>query len=245
MGHSMHRQAGRSGKREFQAGIGLRYKVAYTDRVRGFFSMADSILAREGNAPPQPDLENWRDERVREQFTLYNNPEKMGLTVVERRLTGARSERKSRNWNMHDMGRIKVDIKDALSELRLEYGFRPMGGLAMRMTGVIPVGAPSGRGMARTERKFALVPAPGDKTANFLLEAHERVGDILGLPPVGEAGAYDYTPKLTLGRIHNTVPTPQVLACGDALGALIAAEPVVISLVDQQIFGHQYEARRV
>jgi hypothetical protein len=245
MGRGIHRGPGRSDKREFQAGIGLRYKVAYTDGVRGFFNTADALLAKEDCAPPRLDTDNWANEREHDQFTLYNNPDKMGLTVVERRLSGSRAERKRQRWNMHDVGRVRGEISDALSELREEHGFRPMGSLAMRMTGVIPVGSPPGSGARRQERKFALVPAAEDKTARFLIDAHELVGDILGVEIEGAASMYEYTPKLTLGRIHNTVPVGQVAACGEALGLLAAKAPVTLSLTDQQIFDYHYQSHLV
>ncbi|HYH74915.1 MAG TPA: hypothetical protein VD735_03055 [Candidatus Saccharimonadales bacterium] len=241
MGQNAYKAAGlKPNRREFQAGIGVRFQVARTDQVRGFFRAADRELAQEGRAPTHVIPNNHGHERERDQFTLYDDYDRMGITVIERRATGARAKKAPsgrRNWNMHDVGRVRSEVGDVLADLRQAYEL-PLGSLTMQLTNMVTVGSPSGRREDRGDRKFALVPPPDDTTAAFLAEANEAVGTILDNRLGQTDTPYEYTPKLTIARIHNTVPLKQAAACGDALGAIIAKQPLTIMLTDQHIFDY-------
>ena len=115
-------------------------------------------------------------------FALYDDPDKVGMTVLERRLSAETAKRHRLEWNANDVGRLKGQIEDEIGRLSL-----PSPPWEMTLTTAIRVGDADRRSAGG---KFALVAEVEDKAAGMLASEHEIV--VNGLGGVFKGFVYPY-----------------------------------------------------
>lgn len=165
-------------------------------------------------------------------FVIYDDSEKIGVTVLERRLSAEHARRNRLRWNTNDIGRIRGQIADTIGYLGITTD-----DLTMSLTAAVRVGDADKRS---NSGKFALVPEATDPAAALLVQEHELV--VEGLSGVFAKFRYpysDYVPKLTVGRIYRGAEPEQVNACAAQLTEMLEERPLTISLDPVVFFAHQ------
>lgn len=212
-------------QRSAQASFGARHPISYR-HVRDYLNDLDSAWA--DILPGRETTDLWANARVHEQFRIYNDPDKIGLTVLEKRLSAEHSRRHRITWQPHDIGRIRGRMADAIARLGLSED-----DLKVTLSHAERVGDP------RNPGKIALLPEAGERASGFLIAEHEIIVNGLGGVLKGFRYPYDdYTPKLTVGRVFRDVEPDRVDACVQAAQSLlpltVQLEPIVF-FADQQL----------
>lgn len=218
------------GRRHFQAGFGARHPVVYDDKVGAFFSELNRRLSQ--ILPERGQITCELTGLPEDKFKLYNDPEKIGVTVLERRLSAEHARRRRLQWTANDIGRVRSRIADEIARLDMTEDE-----LRLTLSGVVRVGDADRRSRGG---KLALVPEGAQRAAGFLAAEHEIV--VNGLGGVFKDFRYpynDYTPKLTVGRVYRSAEPFQVDACAEALAEMVEEQPLTVSLEDVVFFAHQ------
>ncbi len=230
MGRSIGPRSDLRGRRHFQAGFGARHPVINDEQVGAFFYELDRRWA--GILPEREPLTCELTGLPENRFKLYNDPEKIGITVLERRLSAEHARRHRLQWNANDIGRVRGHIEDEIARLDMAADE-----LQLTLSAAVRVGDADRRSRGG---KFALVPEGHQKVAGFLAAEHEIV--VNGLSGVFGDFRYpydEYTPKLTVGRIYRGAEPAQVEACAGELHDLLAEQPLTVGLEDVVFFAHQ------
>ena len=232
MGRTTHQARGnlRSGMRTYQEGFGAYHPVVRDEGMEAFFrtlrERLDEIL------PPRESGDRSLTGLPESKYTLYDDPEKMGVRVLERRVAAEQARRTRLQWTPNDIGRLRGEITDEIGRL----GIVGNGGLRMKLTTAVPVGDADKRGGG----KFALVPEANDPTARFLASEHEII--VNGVGGVFKNFRYpysDYLPHMTVVRIHRGTPPAALAECAEALQETVQQTPVVANLEEIRFFAHQ------
>lgn len=162
-------------------------------------------------------------------FEIYNDPKKVGMSVVERRAVTGHAKRNRIQWNANDYGRVTSEIADGIGAEKNRLGltleeYRP---LDVTLTDIIPVGDARSR---REGRKLAAKVDPDSPEAEFMISEHRIIMDALGGPLQDFKYPYDegFVPKLIIGRIHLCAEPEQVQKCAMAAQVLL---PVTVRLL--------------
>ncbi len=252
-------RSGLRDRREVVAGLGARHPITYTKDVRNFFWQLDERWAK-----ILPEREPWERQLTGQQerrFRVYDDPEKLGVTVLERRLVTRYAERRRNTVNKSDLGRTQVDIARGLGRLGTLYE-----GFDMTFSTAIRVGdASSGKPKANAKgAKFAIVAnrpefatvAPdedhcGDTFSDLLEDGEELERDAYGLLVAehdivvdGVTGVFhdfrypydEYVPKMTVGRVFRDASQSQIEDCEAQLLELLAQQPLTVELEPLVVF---------
>jgi hypothetical protein len=226
----------RGGRRYYPASFGARHPIVLEDNseLDIFFGLLDSKWRK--ILPPHvetiPHGDDFEDI-VTPRFVTYDDRRKVGMTVLERRLSGKHARKNRMHWTADDVGRARNSIANEIGRL----GIAPLnadGVLPVKVTQVVPVGDPDGRNYGR---KLAALVDPNSREAEFLRAEHEIVveglrGRLNFEYPYDE----DYMPKLTIGRLHSCVPVEKLEKCVEAAQSLL---PVTVDLQPVKYFAHQ------
>lgn len=243
MGRKNNQRANLNASREFPPEFGARHPVVFDRQIVNFFGDLDQAWSqilpeREIYEPLQVNHElaepalSARAEPVihyRPQFRLYDDRDKIGMTVLEKRLSAEHARRKRLRWNRNDVGRIRGRIEDEIGRLDL-----PEGPIEAQLTGIVRVGDPASRA---GERKLAAIVDQESPVAELLVREHEITVNGLGVALKGFRYPYsDYVPKMTLGRLYKEVTPPDIDSCVQAVNELL---PLRVQLGSLQFFAQQ------
>ncbi|MET1033504.1 MAG: hypothetical protein ABWX94_03315 [Candidatus Saccharimonadales bacterium] len=218
-------RSGLQGRRKFQASFGARHPIVTPDKkVSAFFNALDEAWA---DLLPERDEAERRERNLSiSRFTLYDglvDERRLGITVLERRVSLRYSRQRRLAWTPQDVGRIRGEIEDELDR----QGIAQYQTIPLTLSGVSVVGDAYTRGTA----KFALIPEAADQTADLLAREHEIVVNGLRGTMRNLVDAYDeYLPHLTVGKLHRGALRPELQECANALTGLLAASPLVVDL---------------
>jgi hypothetical protein len=233
MGKSIERpRSGLRNRRHFQAGFGARHPIVYDEGVARFFrelgNRWSAILPE--REPGDRALTGMPERR----YVLYNNPEKIGMSVLERRLSAEHARRHRLQWTPNDIGRLRGQISNELARMAVGVSITD-DELEVPLENVVRVGdADRGGG------KFALTPEASHPVSGFLAEEHEIIVD--GLGGVFKNFRYpydDYVPKMTIGRVYRGACPDQIQACATELEGLTREMPLTVTLDPIIFFAHQ------
>lgn len=215
------------GTRRFTAELGARHKIIHDANVANVFeTLGRKWLEIAGLAETVPceEAPDGFKEVVTPRHKLFDDPGKLGMTVLEMRLSRRNSLRHRRQISREDLGRTKQRIADDVSRLGLDgEGSVIPSRLPITFTDVRPVGG--------ARRKLAFVPDQADEVAQFMVREHEliveRAAEELNLKDFSYP--YEgYTPKMTLGKVLCSVPEEKFNNCIEAARSLL---PVTVNVL--------------
>lgn len=183
-------------ERLLQPNIGAKHPLVDSDDF-GFF-MSELRYALDETLPPQVER---RGDRIRRRslFMLYDDIDRVGISILEQRLARTHAQRNRIRWSKHDVGRIKGEIQNVLGRLELS-GQK----IDVTFDNVVRLGDAD----EKKARKLAIVPEQDSAIAEFLCNEHEIAMD--GLTGALHKFRYPYSgdwiPHLTIGRVFKEVP---------------------------------------
>ncbi len=204
-------------RREDRPQLGARHPIDYDDGVEDFFGRATFALA---DAIYGTQTKSSGVIHHRQGFRFYDDPDKVGITVVERRLSHDYARKHRLRWSPNDAGRIRGEIQNVLGRLSLPDKWP----IPVTFTDVIRVGDAD----ETRSRKLALIVDQKDPVAEFLVEEHRIVMDVLGRAFKGLRYPYDdYIPKFTVVALDSRLPSDNK---NDALAAITELLPIDASI---------------
>lgn len=228
MQHGSRARANLPGRRSYPASFGARHPIRWDGPVRFFFSDVDRALA--DIIPEQEIVDQKGKAHYPSQFRIYDDPAKLGMTVLERGVSAEHSRRHHLEWTANDVGRIVGRITDQLGVLGLpEYP------VEVTLTNTVRVGSIDKR--TGTGRKLAVIVDQETDAAEFLVREHEIIMAGLGTGLRKFKYPYDeFVPKMTIGYIHREVEHEKLNQCVAAVNQLL---PLVVQLEPVQFYSQQ------
>jgi len=222
--------------RTYPAEFGARHPVVYNSLLQYFFSDLDRAWA---DIIPEREV---TDQHLRphwhSQFRLYEDPSRVGMTVLEKRLSAEHARRKRIQWNKHDVARLKNEIQTEIDRLEFDDGETHLigsnGFMNVELTTIVRVGDADRRGGGR---KVAAIVNQSSRCAELFVQEHEIITKGLGLNLRGFRYPYEeYVPKMTMGRVFKEVGPDKLDACIHAAQNLL---PIVVAVEPLQFFAQQ------
>lgn len=169
--------------------FGARHPIEYDEKLDEFFSYMHTALGMAIN----PDIDGKTPNK--RFFRIYDDPDRAGISIIERRLSRQQAQRGNVSWTNSDAGRIRQEIQNEIE--RCDLGGRT---LNLTFTDVVRVGDADDK---RKARKIALLPDPESAEAEFLLAEHEIAIEGIKGPLASLRYPYDeFLPHWTVSRIH-------------------------------------------
>jgi len=225
--------------RTFQPVLGARHKVIESEDVEIFFSgLRDNLVnvlpKVSRNLLSHPEQEKLGDElsvrrRERHPFLIFDDPDKMAITILEQRLARKHAQRNRVRWNQKDVGRIVGQIQNNLA--RLDLTGRP---LNVRFDNVVRLADADDK----NGRKIALLPEQSSRIAEFFCESHEiAVNGLSGsLSRFKNPYSGSFIPHFTVARIFKEVPSKNLDKSLEVVKNMLPFQVTVepISFISQQ-----------
>jgi hypothetical protein len=205
--------------RYFPAELGARHQLVFDEEVDIFFG----ILRARWNKIVPPRVKTLPDSTKQESpnFKLYDDPQKAGLTILEKRVSAQHARRQRLHWSSNDYGRERTEIADRIGRLEMDgqTGWANKGLIPVTFSQVVQAGDDAGRAEGR---KLAILPEQDSAVNEFLLSEHEIVVDSLSRTFKDFQYPYqEYTPKLTVGRVFRSAKPEQIARCVTGLQAML------------------------
>jgi hypothetical protein len=214
-------------ERGTQPVMGARHPIVDTDEVAFFFGGARHVL---GEVLPGITSRKKDEIRRRDAFILYDDPDRMGVSILEQRLARTHAHHNRLKWTKNDRGRIRGEIQNELSRLNLT-GRR----LDVTFDNVVRLGDAD----EKKARKLALVPEQESEVAEFLCREHEIAID--GISGSLQRFRYPYSgdwiPHLTIGRVFKEVPQGSI---GKAVSAIKQMMPLTVQIEPLEFYTQQH-----
>ncbi len=154
-------RSGLYSERTVQPIIGARHSVIEGDDIGFFFSEARMMLEQAISQNIQASGDKIRRQN---RFFLYDDPDRMGISILEQRLARTHAQRNRLRWTRNDVGRIQGEIQNELARLDLS-------GRTLQVTfdNVVRLGDADDK----KARKLGLVPNAEHAISDFLCSEHE------------------------------------------------------------------------
>lgn len=176
--------------------LGARHPIVYNQSVDDFFDFLEPMLAHDISLKvPSSDMSESEMIKRKRLFRLYDDPSRLGISILERRLPRAYSQTNRIQWNKNDVGRMRGQIQDKLTRLELPNQLPEV-----TFTTAVRLGNPD---VGDRNRKIALIPDQESEISEFFLEEHEICMD--GLAGSMRRFKHPYSsfiPHLTVCRVH-------------------------------------------
>lgn len=222
-----HQRSDLQKRREAPPEFGARHPVILTNALVNFFGDLDNAWS--AVLPEREVVDELDKVHHRPLYRLYDDRERLGITVMEKRLAAEHARNKRLRWNPNDVGRLRGQIENEIGRLGLTN--RPF---EVELTDVIRVGNPGGKA---GERKVATIIDQSSREAELMVREHEIVATGLGVNLRGFQYPYqDYVPHLTVGRVFKEAPHAGVDACVEAVKALL---PITVRAEPLTFYAHQ------
>lgn len=198
--------------------LGARHPLVVDDDFEFFLTDMEHVL---GEVIPDIDTCDSRGRsKTKRRFRVYDDPDKLGVSVLERRLPAKHANKHRLRWTQQDVARVKNDIGSELGRLELTDRIP----LRVSLSNVIRLGDAD----ENDARKIGLMVDQETTEAEFLVREHEIT--VNGIATSLDRFRYPYStyvPHLSVGRIFRDVPTPQV---NEAIAAMNALLPMTVEL---------------
>lgn len=213
--------------RPIEPNLGGRHGVVIDSELDLFFELLDRKWRRTvREEDPRPGSMR-RDRQPK--HVVYNNPELIGMTVLEYNLTAKHAERMRVKWTQNDLGRIHTELKDELAKLEKPDD------LVAPITQVVTVGGDYGAN--KLGRMVAAIVQPNSEVADYMIREHEILVDSMSANIKGfEYPHEEYVPKLTLGRIQRSVGSNAMGLCIDRAQQMLTDNPVAVQMEPINIY---------
>lgn len=167
-------------------------------------------------------------KRQKRLFRVYDDPKRVGVSVLERRLARSYAQRQRVKWTRNDAGRIKGEIGNELC--RMNLAGQP---LNATFTDVVRVGDAD----ENNARKLALILDQESEVAEFLVREHEIViNGISGTLKRFRHPYSDYIPHWTVARVNKEAGLSKMT---QAVKAVQSMMPLTVELHSVHLFSEQ------
>lgn len=208
--------------------FGARHPIVWDEGIDIFIFDAYSALG--GVIPDRVTVDDHaRNRKVSKNFRIYEDPDRAGISVLERRLPRVYAQRQRVKWTRQDVGRIKGGIQNEVARLSLSGQF-----IDVTFTDVVRLGD-SEAGPNAT--KLGLVVDQKSTAAELLIREHEIV--VAGI----ESGLkrfkypYDsYVPHWTVARVSRGAG---VTALNNAVASLQELMPLAAQIEPLKLYSQQ------
>lgn len=212
--------------RSVQPVLGARHPIVETDEVAFFFGEVRHVL---GQTLPGLTSAKGNTIRRRDAFLLYDDPDRMGVSILEQRLARTHAQHNRLRWTRNDVGRIRGDIQNELARLSLSGRT-----LDLTLDNVVRLGDAD----EKKARKLALIPEQDKEIAEFLCSEHEIAVD--GITSSLRRFRYPYSgdwiPHFTIGRVFKEVPQNNM---NEAVRAIQILLPITVQIEPLKFFTQQ------
>lgn len=234
--------------REVYPQFGARHKIPYgndpaapnkNDELDFFF--ADLRRQLTEDLPPEkiiiektpPDGSTEHKPRIRERplFRIYDDPDRMGITIFERRMLN--QQRTPVRWTQRDKGRIRGDIQNAIAKSDLINT-----SLEATFTHVMRLGDNGESG--KKARKLGLVIEQQSDISELMIQENEICTDGIS----GSIGRrfntwYDeYIPHWTVARIDRKIGSKHVARAIEVVENLL---PLTVQIDPITFYSNEYD----
>lgn len=216
--------------RATQPEFGARHPITYTDRIDGFF--AELFLALDEVVPTGVNVDRHGNERYKHQFRMYDDPKRVGVKVLERRLPRSYAQKQRVKWTQNDAGRIRGEIQNEIARLDLADT-----ALEATFTNVVRLGDAD---ESPNARKLGLILDQKSELSEFLAEEHAIV--INGISGSLKRFHYPYdsfVPHWTVARIARMRGKEGTEGLVNAVGAIQDLLPITVQLEPIDLYSQQ------
>ena len=218
-------------EKTFYPELGARHPILETDRV-GFFFADLTEMVLDNCISPRVSKDSKGRDRVKRRFRVYDDPDRLGISILERRLSRRYGQKHRLQWTRQDVGRIRGEIENVIGRMNL-------GGVPLRasMTDVIRLGNIDASDERDPGRKLALIVDQSSPVAEFLVKEHEAAID--GIQTTLSRFRYPYSsfiPHLTIASIDRTVPEDEI---GKSIEGIRHLLPLEIEMHPIKFTSHQ------
>lgn len=211
--------------------LGARHPLVETDELEFFFAdLTDIVL--ENHISKRITQDRKGRDRVKRRFRVYDDPDRLGISILERRLSRRYGQKHRLQWTRQDVGRIRGEIENTIG--RMELGGLP---LKASMTEVVRLGSIDASEEQDPGRKLALIVDQSSPVAEFLVAEHEAAID--GIQTSLSRFRYPYSsfiPHLTVASIDRSVPDEEI---GKSIKGIRHLLPLEIEMHPIKFTSHQ------
>lgn len=216
--------------RAVQPEFGARHPIAYTDDIDLFFSEVFIVL--DEIIPQGVNVDNHAKVKNKHQFRVYDDPKRVGVSVLERRLTRSYAQRQRVKWTRNDIGRIKGEIQNEIDRLGIDSS-----SLTGTFTNVVRLGDAEAGPNAR---KLGLILDQESPISELLVSEHEIVVDGISGSLKRFKYPYDtFVPHWTLARIARVPEGKHGDEIHRAVAAIQHLMPITVQLEPINLYAHQ------
>jgi hypothetical protein len=167
-------------------------------------------------------------KRQKRLFRVYDDPRRVGISVLERRMPRTYAQKHRIRWNPNDVGRIKGEIRNEIA--RMDLAGRP---LDATFTDVVRLGDAD----ENNARKLGLVLDQESDVAEFIVREHEIVvNGISGTLKRFRHPYSDFIPHWTVARINKEASRASM---SNSIKAVRAMLPFTVQLQSINLFSQQ------
>lgn len=207
--------------------FGARHPVVYSEAIDHFHQdlreVFDEILPIKLRSNSEGKL-----EIPRQPYRIYDEPRRVGITILERNLSQDYIAKRNIRWNANDIGRIRGDIENELGRLSLAGQT-----LSVNLTEAVRLGELEHNGA----QKLGVIVDQESPVAELLIAEHQVIFGGLGqnLKKFKYPWAA-YVPHMTVVRIRSEVPVP---ARNEMVAAVNNLLPLSVELQPIKFFAEQ------
>jgi hypothetical protein len=167
-------------------------------------------------------------KRPKRLFRVYDDPDRVGVSVLERRLPRMYAQRNRIKWTKNDVGRIQGEIQNELA--RMSLAGQP---LSATFTDVQRLGDAD----EDKARKLALVLDPESEISDFMVQEHAIViNGITGTLKRFRHPYSDFIPHWTVARVNREAGQANM---SKAVAAIRSLLPLTVQLQRIHLFSEQ------
>lgn len=228
MGRKNNQRSNLRHERSFYPEFGARHLATDNDNLTFFFYDTNRLLQEIVPSEPifdyktgEPKFDNRGEPRTKNLFRLYNNTDRTGVSILERRLASDFAKKHRIRWTKQDVGRIRGGIHDEIS--RLDLAGRK---LAVSFDHVVRLGDADAEG--ENARKLALIADQTTDESEFLVREHAICVNGIGTSLNRFRYPYStFVPHMTVGRVFRDVSKETL---SEAVVAIQSLLPLTVEL---------------
>lgn len=209
--------------------FGARHAIAYTPEVDIFFLEMRKALDEVMPETVVP-IDDFGNAKYKKQYRIYDDPKRLGVSILERRLPRKYAQRQRVQWTHNDVGRIVGGIQNNLArEVDLSYT-----DMDASFTGVVRIGDVD---EGPNARKLGLILDQESQVSEAMVMEHEIVVDGISGSLKRFRYPYDtFVPHWTVARISRESGTEVLQKAVSAVQSLL---PMEVTLEKIQFYSEQ------